>query len=392
LLITKDFDYSNIPTEKVEYQRIDGTWSKVQLYSSDFSSCENILACYEHFHEKAREHDWAGQMRFIKWRASLLPAARSIWTSVVAAGPNNYQAATFFLALRTVLSRVAGRGAYEHLKYYLDAAKKPRKMSSAELVARLGEIQTMSSYFLDENGDQGEEFTDAQMRSWFVKLHPNAFIENFNNAGKHSSTETMESLLEYMNTQASQESLSSSTKKRSSTSTDDNDKSKKQRTSSTTYYSRNDRNSRNGGRGGRGGRGGGRDGRGDGGRGRGGPDPNKKCPVHPQGNHLWRKCSNNPYADEDAPKLRYYRNMRIDGMSNPNSGRGSGQHQYNGASHQSSYFMNPTGSVGPGGTDRAMHDSTGRDRYDRGGRSDDHFYANNTPNFPGMSPSYSRRY
>ena len=52
LLITKDFDYSNIPTEKVEYQRIDGTWSKVQLYSSDFSSCKNILACYEHFHDE----------------------------------------------------------------------------------------------------------------------------------------------------------------------------------------------------------------------------------------------------------------------------------------------------------------------------------------------------
>ena len=68
---------STTPTfqrEKVEYQRVDGSWSKVQLYSSDFSSCENILACYEHFHEKA-------QRTWLEWPNSFREVARIASTS-----------------------------------------------------------------------------------------------------------------------------------------------------------------------------------------------------------------------------------------------------------------------------------------------------------------------
>jgi hypothetical protein len=201
ILLSKEFDYTKIPREKVEFQRADGSWSKVQLYSSDFSSCENILACYYYFGKKARDYGWNGQLRFTRWSDSLQPAALTTWNSAVAEGPNNFLLATFEQALRLVLSRVAGTGAYEKLRDYLDAAKKPRKMSSAELAVRLKEIQDMSSFFLQEDGTQGARFTDFQLRRWFVNMHPASFITNFNNAGKKAATETIADLIEYFNQQ-----------------------------------------------------------------------------------------------------------------------------------------------------------------------------------------------
>ena len=385
--ISTEFDYKDIDREKIDYQRPDGTWAKVSLYSSNFSSCENVCACYQHFNKKCQELGWQGQDRFTYWSNAISPTALATWDSAVAEGPNNHQEATFLRAIRVVLSRIAGNGAYEALEAYLNEAKKPYSMNTAQLAVRLNEIQQMSSFFLQEDGNPGPAFTDFQIRRWMVRLHPTPWVTNFTNAGKKALTETMPTLIEYFNEQAGMEKSQRQTPKKRSTPSNDNNDSKKPR---------NDRNNGNG----RGGRGGGRNnngrnsrgGRGNGG-GRGGTqsshqggiDPDSHCPVHPNGNHLWRKCTHNPKADADAPTLRFYRNQPV---SNP-SGAGRGQPmQYR---PSGAYFMSSPGSMNPGFVPAdTMYGSGGYGSSNRGMRSgSDHFYVDHRPNFNGdMSNMY----
>lgn len=389
LTLATDFDYTKIPREKIDFQRADGSWGKLNLYSSDFSSCENVMACLTFFKVKCRELGIQGQDRFNYWRSSLQPTAMTTWEAAVAEGPNNFQEGTFDRANRVILSRLAGDGAYEALRDYLNIAKKPYKMNSSQLSVRLREIQELSSYFLDQGGTPGPRFTDMQVLNWMVTCHPVAWINNFKNAGKKARNETIPSLIEYFNEQASQETASTPSKKRSSTTSNNDNDSKKQR------YDRNNNQDGRGytrsySRGGRGsGRGGGRSGRGNGG-GRGqssqqqrGIDPNAHCPVHPNGNHLWRKCTHNPRADDDAPKLQYYRNERVSNDHSNASNPGRGQ-QFR-PRQEGTFFVSPPVPIGPGYPASTMYGSGGYGQDGRGTRSGDQFYAQQFYPAPGMS-------
>ena len=300
----------DLPEVKVEYIRADGSVGKCTLPSSDYSSVENLLYCLKEFQEAATEYNWNGQVRFNKYRKTLVGDARETWDSAIAAGPANHQLATFNLAIREVIRGIAGLGSYDHLMEYMESAKKPIGMSPSQLAIRLSTLCRSAQYLLQEDGTPGPEITDLKQRRLLLSMCPNSWIEQFMNAGKTAATETIASIIAYMTVQYSMEATTTHP-------------TKKQRTENyqgsqggyKSYYQ---------GRGGRGyqGRGRGRDynrggrGRGRGGRGHGrgnnngrGTNPDAMCPIH--GGHKWRKCIFNPNADADAPRLKNYRNQPL---------------------------------------------------------------------------------
>ena len=332
LTLVSNIQKEDLSEVKVEYTRADGSIGKVALPRSDYSSAENLLYCLKEFQEAADEYNWAGQVRFQKYRKTLVGDARETWDAAVAVGPQNHQLATFQLAIREVIRGIAGVGSYDHLIEYMEAAKKPHNMTPSQLAVRLSTLCHSAQYFLQEDGTPGPDITPLKQRRLLLSMHPNPWIEKFTDAGKTAATETTASIVAYMTIQYSKEAMNRPTKKQK---TESNVSNSNGRGSSYSRF-----NSSYGGRSGRGGRGGrgsyrgGRSGRGRGGRGNyGGRNPNTHpdapCKLH-NGEHKWRKCMFNPNADSDAPRLYSYRNQSIlpndrnrdGGHGNPNRGYG----------------------------------------------------------------------
>jgi hypothetical protein len=227
LLLLESVDKASLATIKIDYQRPDGSWSKVALPSCDFSSCELTVYCHGEFREAAREYGWIGEQRFRNYCRTLLGNARQTWDRAVEAGPNNFQEATFNRALSRVLSEMAGIGAYDHLLEYLAVAKKPYTMTSCELSTRLSTIVEFAPYFLRADNTNGPEILPLQHRTWLVRMHPEAWVRNFVNAGKSAANQTIPQIVEYMTTQNSLEprtNKSTTPKKRDNDGSDRNDR------------------------------------------------------------------------------------------------------------------------------------------------------------------------
>jgi hypothetical protein len=120
--------------EKVEYTRADGSIGKVLLPTHAAGSVEHILYCLTEFLEAANEYGWQGQVRFQKYRKTLRENARTKWDLSVAAGPHNFQIASFFQNIWHMVAQMAGPQAYDKFVDYMHHVKKPASMDPSTLV------------------------------------------------------------------------------------------------------------------------------------------------------------------------------------------------------------------------------------------------------------------
>jgi hypothetical protein len=200
-----------------------------------------------------------------------------------------------------------GNGSFQAFLEYLSMLKKPNSMTPGEFISRLQTLFRYSVYLCNEDGSAPAPLSDLEKRRYILRAFPDAWITNFQNAGKNVATTNIGEIQQYMIQQAAHEvhthgGPNNNYKKRSN---DDNGGGGSNR----RIRGGGGRGSQRGGRGQyRGGRGnnGGRNGGGRHNNNRNGNDgrkpkvqPDDTCPIH--GVHKWRKCIFNPKRDADAP-------------------------------------------------------------------------------------------
>ena len=198
LLLDSSLVIAEIPLAKVEFQRDDGSYGTVKVPSSDYSSVENIIYCYQEFVEVARVKGWIGANRDDKYRETLNGTARELWDAAVAEGPNNHQEATFRENIRTVLRNIAGLGSYDRLIEYMEKAKKPYKMSPAMVSRRLSTLCRVAPLFLQEDGSEGPEITELKQKRLLLSMMPNDWISKFEDSGATVAESSIAQIVRYM--------------------------------------------------------------------------------------------------------------------------------------------------------------------------------------------------
>ena len=226
--------------------------------------------------------------------------------------------ANFNESIQQYYRAYCGTHSRDSLIQYLQTVRKPVKMDPRGHSARM---QQLADYANKLPGDM-PELNAFQVKQYIYNSFPDSWRHAFQRAGKRVATETLPDIIEYMTNEkeiADQESA----KKKAGKGDDTNGKngykrangrssrfSKKKKTThgSDSSDGEGSSNSQRGGRSNR-------------------PDPNGKCPLHPDGNHIWKKCFLNVYGDNFRPPTNREGGGRTGNNRNPPRNTGDNYHQ-----------------------------------------------------------------
>jgi hypothetical protein len=128
--------------------------------------------------------------------------ARTKWNLSVAAGPQNFQLASFFQNVRYMIAQMADPQAYEKFVVYA-SCKKPASMDPSTLVDRGQTLVHYATYLPIDDDTAGPEIPVSQQKRMILNMFPEPWARNFTNSGQNPSTFTIVTLLSYMNEQHS---------------------------------------------------------------------------------------------------------------------------------------------------------------------------------------------
>jgi hypothetical protein len=307
------FVKSELGSVKLKQNYDDGTRRE---YKTPVFDGEGTIECFFYVEERFRHYatklDWTtGPEMFDNFEEILQDTALEKWeTRMQNIAPIDQTIERFNQAIEEYLLEYVDPLAKDYMIKYLKEFRRPMHTKSRDHATR---IETLIRYTNRLPGTE-PDITPQQTRNIIFESFPVAWRQSWIRAGKSLVTNTLAELVQFM---ANEQSFA-----------DDKDKSKKKESSGNkTKESQND-GSHQGGRGrggnkkrrnrdsGRGGRGGNhRDNKYS----RKGPNPDEECPIH--GDHLWRKCNQNPRGDNYNPARGGGRDGT--GRGNNNNGRGN---------------------------------------------------------------------
>lgn len=213
---------------------------------------------------------------------------------------------------------------------YMQRVKKPNNMAPAEFIEHMLALFRYSVYLTLEDSNEPDPGPDVQQRQMIVSTFPDAWVENFRNAGLTLATTDIPAVVNYLQTQAARET---SRKRPAKASQDSNRSSRRiggdrnsQSSSNSHTGSRDYRQQQCGGRGGHGGRGSSRGSQGRGGRGnqrqgdRPHPDDDSSTKNIPAG-ATTLFLSQNRYASTVAGPLKLTQAVNLEQLSFPEFSR-----------------------------------------------------------------------
>jgi hypothetical protein len=138
--------------------------------------------------------------------------ARTKWDLSVAAGPQNFQIASFFQNIRHMIAQMASPQAYDKFVEYIYHVKKPPSMDPSRLVDRAQTIFRYATYLPIDEHTARPEIPVAQQERMMLNMFPEPWVRNVTNSGQNPSTVTIVTFLSYMNEQDSAEVMDSECK------------------------------------------------------------------------------------------------------------------------------------------------------------------------------------
>ena len=221
LLTTELPEVWNMTT--IEVQRVDGSYSQVQLPTTMALTPEHLLYVLFEFKNKAKVYGWNGAEVFEKFHELLTGNARTQWDVIRSSSPPSTTRENFERTVQAMVSNLAGsKQSYDNFLNYLNHAKKPMTMNPSVFITRCLTLFRYVPYLSVEDGTAPALFSDLQQKKFVIKMLPERWQQRMEDAGISAANTGLPSILEFMNNQWKRELMDKGGNKRNNTSYQDN--------------------------------------------------------------------------------------------------------------------------------------------------------------------------